>query len=336
MYNKVIIIGAGLSGSIMYNVLGHKAMVVESSPPATKAHRAVMRFRDPELGRLLDVKLKPVNVQKSIFYRGEHHNNGNLMFSNLYSRKTLDILATRSVGDLTERKRWILAEDCCINHTIIPEDNLYGATVKRIDKDNIYCAVGNDPVLQKLDYDVIISTLPLSLLLKLLGEELTVELVSAPIWVYRAQLPKGFSAVCQTIYFPELYYPVYRATLEEDQVIIEAIKECDDLELDISLQVFGLDFKYADLANRELIVQKYGKIKPISIQERKLILYAITDKYNIYSLGRFALWANLKSDEIFKDAMKIKEFITSPDISRKYFVKKKGAVNESGFDEPYP
>jgi hypothetical protein len=315
---KVYILGAGISGAIMYSILkdDFDVTVIEKSKPAAKEHKAVMHFQDPEIGRILNIELKKAIVRKCIYHNGEYYNEPNLFLSNLYSLKTIGVLESRSIIDLSDKERWVGECDVNFSKVIDPESNSFNMEVTSIKDGNIF--YGN----RASQYDIIISTIPLFRLLALLGEPCNIEFVYNPIWVYRTEFKEKFSSVFQTFYFPDPDYPIYRATIDEGLLIIESLKKCDDMRQVISaLRFIGIsDYLFSKEIEWEESIQRIGKIKPIDDLTRKSLLYGITSKYNIYSLGRFALWQNIRTGDVYKDALKIKSMIKTPEEARKYIM----------------
>ena len=235
---KIVILGAGLAGTIMYSVLNKKATIIERSNPNTNSHHAVLHFRNPELGRVLDLEFKKINVQKSIVYQGKHYSESNIFFSNQYSLKLLDTIEERSIDDLEEKERWVTVGDQAYNHIVNPGASgrvYFNSTVRKLERNNVIFIDSDDERLMEakefaVSADIIISTLPLAVNLHLVGEgiEGTTTLSSSKIYVYTIEFEEGFSQVYQTIYYPATHYPVYRASLEANKLIIEAKSKCED------------------------------------------------------------------------------------------------------------
>jgi len=316
---KVDILGAGISGAIMYSILkdSFDVTVIEKGKPAAKEHKAVMHFQDPEIGRILNIELKKAIVRKCIYYNGEYYNESNLFLTNLYSLKTIGVLESRSIIDLSDKERWVGECDVNFSKVISPETNLFNMEVTSIKENNIFCGS------KVFSYDVIISTIPLFRLLVLLGESCSINFVYNPIWVYIAEFEEKFSSVFQTFYFPDQDFPIYRVTIDEGSIIVESLSECSERQIISALRFMGIsDYLFSKNIEWKSHVQRIGKIKPIDDLTRKSLLYGITSKYNIYSLGRFALWQNIRTGDVYKDALKIKSMIKTPEEARKYIMRK--------------
>ena len=75
--------------------------------------------------------------------------------------------------------------------------------------------------------------------------------------------------------------------------------------------------------------QVYGKIKPIDENLRKEFVFEMTNKYKIYSVGRFATWRQLLLDDLINDLKMIDSFITSDSNYSRLIHSQKGENNES-------
>ena len=57
--------------------------------------------------------------------------------------------------------------------------------------------------------------------------------------------------------------------------------------------------------------QNNGKIVKMNDSIRKNFILQATLRYNIYSLGRLAIWKNIVLDDMYKDMLKIKKLMNS-------------------------
>mgnify|MGYP001564782586 CR=1 FL=1 len=319
---RTIILGAGLSGSIMYAVLNGKALVLEKNPYQHQGHQAVLHFRNPLLGQLLDLPLQSIQVVKAIYYKGQHYTESNLFFNNMYSLKITSVLTDRSIGTLESGERWFMKDNVTINHIIAPDVNHYQCCMVALNNYGIMCQQGGKDITYP--YDVLISTLPLPFLLQKLNMQIDWDFTAVPIFIARLTLPEEFSTVCQTLYYPDLDYSVYRATIDHQKVIMETLsKDNLDSQLQGMFTSFGLPLGLLmKIPNPIITEQAFGKIKPLPNDMCKAVLYELTTKYNIYSLGRFALWKNLRAEDIYQDALKIKKMIQYPISVQRYLLHK--------------
>ncbi len=130
------------------------------------------------------------------------------------------------------------------------------------------------------------------------------ELKRAPIRVRRWRVPNA--DVFQTIYFPDPETPVYRASITGSLLIIEEVASRSEESAPLSLveDAFGINAETLEpLGQSE---QSYGKVDELPALTRKRLLYELTCRHGIYSLGRFATWRNILLDDVVDDIVVIK------------------------------
>jgi hypothetical protein len=102
----------------------------------------------------------------------------------------------------------------------------------------------------------------------------------------------------------------YRASLEEQQLTIESVSPLQQGETEIVAGAFGLT---PDLYTTITLNKKRmsGKLVPINEELRKSLICTLTDDFRIYSLGRYAIWKAIRSDEVVKDIEAIRAMMRS-------------------------
>jgi hypothetical protein len=75
---------------------------------------------------------------------------------------------------------------------------------------------------------------------------------------------------------------------------------------------FGI-YKQVNLTEYHLKVQRFGKIAPIPERDRRQFILAMSDRNDIYSLGRYATWRNILLDDVVQDVKRVESFITERD-----------------------
>jgi len=295
---KIVIIGAGISGLIaegaVLKTFGNDIAVFDTKQKKglDKGHKAVMRLRTTSIKDYVNCSLEKIKVHKGVWYNGKMHTEPNLLLNNIYSLKVYESLGDRSLSSLGIVERYLISDirSASINYL---RDEVIG--------------IGSDRSLMlksgaTYQYDACISTIPMPVMLKISGMKSDVPFGYRPINISIVKLDIS-STVNQTVYFagPE---PQYRATIEGDRVIIESISEMKDMEIIKSLIPFGLG-KARYIKSIEQYEQKIGKIEPIDDGLRRRIMMDLTDKFNIYSFGRFATWRSLRVDQTVDDIKKI-------------------------------
>ena len=295
----MIILGAGLSGLIAAAV-NPQAKVFEAASRDAQSHRAVLRFRSSGVGDAVGVPFRKIRVNKGIWWRGGF-NAPNIQLSNLYSYKVTGGYYDRSIWSVDSVDRYIAPEDFILQ--------LIDQVGDRVEWDT--------PVVELPKTRPIVSTIPMSRLLKLVPTAYTwalsaVEFKFSPIKVQRFRL-KG-SDVFQTIYYPDHSTSVYRASITGNLLIVESIADGVPNMEDV-FESFGFtgEVDPIDLEHK----QSYGKIAPIDEDTRRWVIETLSQKEEIYSLGRFATWRNILLDDVLKDLQVIKKLMNADLYSRK-------------------
>lgn len=290
----MIIIGAGLSGCLA-GALNRKARLYEAGLGVSGQHRAVLRFREDTIGHALGIPFKKVRVRKGIVVNGVDHHVVTPALANRYAQKVTGRITERSINNLDPVDRFIAPGNL---HEILGEmchgRIEFGTTVDATSFPG-WKAAG----------EPIVSTIPLPSLLHALGVSTPHQFDYAGITVSRWQVPG--CDVHQTLYFPGEETSIYRATLTDEDLIVEGVREFELSEENYIAKSFFFSLSQARLVSRGS--QRYGKIIPLPDNERKELLLKITLNHNIYSLGRFACWRNILLDDVYYDYRKIEQMI---------------------------
>jgi len=324
-----IVLGAGLAGTMMARVLADHhpdktVLVLDQRPsPDDRNHWALLRFRDLETARALGVAVREIEVEKAVYWRGQLHYTPNIAMNNQYSLKAYGHIGHRSLRHLGTAKRYLPLA------TPRPSQCKWGQTIELVDRDDDFTFIGTRHIetgkVEGICGRTIISTIPMQQLLQAtagLSDQpfylLSEPPRSEPITVLRVKLkPHIRCDVNQTIYFPESRFWTYRATLESNTLICECIGDDEDhsmlQEMDEVASAFGLSwttstFEPVDPA-ADIHVQRHGKIIELDDDQRREVIYQLTDQYNVYSLGRFATWRPLRADQLVQDVYKVERMI---------------------------
>jgi hypothetical protein len=311
------ILGAGMAGCLA-GILNNKSMIIEARGYGDIGeHKAVLRFRTDRIGRITGIPFKKVQVRKAIWYEQHEYARPEIRFINMYSKKVSGSFTTRSIVNLDTVERFIPPLDF---HEI-----LVGMCLDRIEWCSPILHINNEQIVVSTEGDrttsisrdgvPIISTLPMSLIGTLCNLPCPVPLKSKVIQVIRFQVPG--SDLHQTLYYPapESEIPVYRASIIEDILTVETLQTSfdptrllNDVPVREVLNSFGLhpgDVQYLDQG------KQLGKIQPIDDKFRKRYIFDLTMQYQLYSLGRFAIWKNILMDDVYDDILTIRQFIES-------------------------
>lgn len=298
MNKSPTIVGAGLAGLLAAHAWPGAAVLELAAAPAM-LHKAVLRFRTENVARLTGIDFRRVRVHKGIWHEGAFHA-PNVMLANLYAEKVIGRLAgDRSIWNIEPVDRFIAPDTFY--------EQMIDAVGHRITWNCVVDFSGNEQY---------ISTAPLNSTLDALGTTPNVKFERAPITVVRGKIPGA--DVFQTVYFPGGLSPMYRASITGDNLIIEAkFTEGFDGWLPRALNEVQKAFGIRGIVVADKVTQKYGKIAPADDAVRKQILFELTQKRNIFSLGRFATWRNILLDDVVDDIQVLKRLMRADSYDQK-------------------
>ena len=300
----MIIAGAGLAGLIAGNIFrNYSPRIIEMQSSLPSNHKAILRFRDQSVSKATGIEFKKVKVRKAIAYKGEWLNRSNPKVANLYSIKVTGKVQSRSCWNLNDAERFLSPDDF----------------IMRIAKG---LKINYSETLHKSMFDgqPIISTIPMPAMMDIVGWKDKPEFPYRSIWSCWCNIKDYDVQVNQTIYYPDLKDPYYRASLLGNKLILEYNQEPWQSREDVISVLsndFGIDTEVTDLHVKK---QKYGKISAIDDNLRKEFLYYLTREFNVYSLGRFATWKQIILDDVVDDAGKIMKLINVETKRRNYQV----------------
>jgi hypothetical protein len=234
--------------------------------------------------------------------------------ANRYSIKVTGRAMPRSIMNLDTVQRWIAPDDFL--------EVLARGVGGQIFLDSY---VNMDGIRGMVEQGLpIISTIPMGALMKMMPGWDNREPIfpRTPIWSLRARivgLPEV--DVHQTIYYPG-DEPYYRASITGNLLTVEYLREPAAVgqtgELGFILQNdFGIEVNLENITFKAIYFQPLGKILPIDEEMRREFILEMTDRYKIYSLGRFATWRQILLDDVVNDIRMIDKWITGRDSYRR-------------------
>jgi hypothetical protein len=316
----MIIIGAGLAGLLAANMLRRfKPTIWEAQMDLPNNHDALLRFRSDAVSRATGIPFRKVWVQKAISSEGQLTDRATLRLSNLYSRKVSGEVRGRSIMNMEPGERWIaprdfirqMANSCSIQ---------YNHQLRQFRDLNSLSGSG-EPVL---------STIPMPAMMQLVEWPEPPEFNFRSITSINVEITDPKVDVFQTIYYPGPDQPQYRASMTGNLLTVElCCKDASKLAevgiheiVSATLGDFGLDG--SQLINAKVSTQRFGKISPIPTETRKQFILSMTDRYGIYSVGRFATWRQLLLDDVVEDIRIVEGFISDRDQYRRKIAAGKG------------
>lgn len=297
-------------------IVNPHARIIEAASSAPDNHKAVLRFRGDEVGRMTGIDFKKVRVHKSIWLEGREVQ-PSPRIANMYSKKVVGRILDRSIWNIDPVDRYVAPSDFHMRMLDMVGNRIeYGCKVHAINEKNIHLMTPMKTPGMDRTGDPIISTMPMNKLANSLHVNLKSNFAFKEIHTLRGKVKD--CNVHQTVYFPGSLTPVYRATLTGNDLIIESRKGFETDPKDFSpvlteyiFEVFAAFGISHDDVEFEKVTgsQQYGKIASIDEKERRKFISMATREYNIYSLGRFGLWKNVLLDDVANDIYVIKKLI---------------------------
>jgi len=289
------IVGAGFTGLLAAHAWP-SARILEAAPSPMGTHKALMRFRSDAVARLTGIEFRKVTVRKGIFF-DEKFVEPNLKVCNLYAQKVIGRTTDRSIWNIDSVERFVAPETFY--------EQLIDAVGSRIQWATPYEpreAADSAPVISTAPLSIILEHHPVSELL-----QKKIECNKAAIRVSRWRIPGA--DVFQTVYFPELFTPIYRASITGDILIVEEVGNQPQSASPLTWveAAFGIDARSLEPIDESK--QSFGKVDELPALLRKQVLFELTAKHGIYSLGRFACWRNILLDDVVDDIAVIKRLL---------------------------
>ena len=291
-----------MAGLLAGNMLRrHDVEILERNPSLPDNHTAVLRFRTTEVSDAAGIPFDEVMVEKCFWDGRRIRSSITLAEANLYSLIVTGEVYPRSIQNLHKDVRHIAPQDFVAQ--MAKNLNIrFGQNIDRPRRDN--------PV---------ISTVPMPIMMKMVGWEDIPTFSYSPIWTVRCKIVVPSCHIYQTIYNCTSG-EWYRATIQRDLLILEFMFEpvgplleryCNDA----IARAFGLDLHghgiIPTITQCSMSKQSFGKISPIDESLRRRFMLHLTDKWNIYSLGRFATWRGVLLDDLVKDIKQIERMMHS-------------------------
>jgi hypothetical protein len=310
------IFGAGMAGLLAANMLRRFGPPIhEQAEELPNNHHALLRFRSNSVSEATSIPFRKVQVYKGIMFEGVHIIKPFISLSNMYSMKVTRQIMERSILDLSSVERYISPPDF-VAQLAKGQNIIYNS------KFDYHLA--EDIIKMGKESEPLISTIPMPYMMDLFHWEDKPKFNSISILTGTATIADSVD-VYQTLYYPEPGLTWYRASIMGNKFIVEfladdIIEYAEDAGRKL-LEVIIRDFGIVDphLMDVTFHRQQFGKIAPIPDQQRKQFILALSDLYNIYSIGRFATWRQILLDDVVHDIKVIEGFITERDSYKRRF-----------------
>lgn len=159
-------------------------------------------------------------------------------------------------------------------------------------------------------YKYLINTISLPVFLKLCDIKTTLPFTAHKFNVHA--LPVGHSTgMYQMIYNTSPYGSVTRATLIDDAIYVESLREYTGVDRVMLSDVFGI------LPEGEPVTISPGRFDPLPREDRKNLYYHLTNQYNILLLGRYGSWTFKVANSVWDDTKLLCEIINQRENTAK-------------------
>lgn len=314
MRKTVTIIGAGMAGLLAASILKRKAdvRVLEKAASLPNNHHAVLRFRSDIVAQATGIKFRKVRMIRTSIGTGNEVADSMAYSMKCNGKYTSDrsITSGTVVGD-----RFIAPSNFISQMYMNVRDNV------AFDVD-AFKGFDGDSELPGLEHkrDIIISTVPMPVLMHQLGYDHDINFGYSHGSVLKARLEDCDAFV--SVYNSDPFMQWSRASVTGNELVVEfpraSISDLfqyavdaegkvpnisyNDKNLKSAIESLGIKMFHIDLKSIRVVNQKYSKILPIDDEERLSFIHWATDKFGIYSLGRFATWRpNLLLDDLVHD-----------------------------------
>src|SRR4030042_3226346 len=318
---KMVIIGSGIAGTMAYNyfrALDPEVYEARENRQAFSDNEAIIRMKNPAVGFLFGADMKEVEIEKWIFDNGKYYSQPTPEFVCSYSQKVAKSITSRSIENLGKVKRYLVNTKLNIpenkikyKHKLFDVDDIVSDDV------NYHSLSIHDGIKSYLDikYDVCINTIPLPVITNMFGSKTEKHkngtFKSLDIYTRKILFtPDLYVDKYYTVYIPDQDSSIYRVNLSPEGIIFESTEEigigqCEDLAYSL-FRIYPMHYD-----TKQSVCKKISEKKILNIDSgiRKRLLYQLTSNHSIYSLGRYAIWKNIGTDDLMQDLIKIGQMI---------------------------
>lgn len=300
----IVIIGSGVAAVVATRIGASLPIVAYSAAPPSSAidnHHAVLRLKDSSSATVLGCRAVRVMAHRMALHCGKLIEHSDVGANNEYSIKVYGELRDCSILHLGRVERYLISPPAVPSGVCKFKQRLVGLSLA----DRTLTFEDTDTrEVSSVRYRWCISTIPMPVMARLAGVPCSASFICLPIGVRRYTLHTR-SSICQTLYVPSRDYQTYRITIHNQEVMVEHVisgHPYQESEVEDLIGWLGVGIKDLELVSSH--IQEFGKIIPIEEMVRKRIMYQLTSKANVVSLGRYATWKSLRVEDVVEDAVK--------------------------------
>lgn len=291
----VLILGGGVSGCLaaerlMQDFPDAHIQIIDKGD--VTIHPFHLHRLIPEISSLAN--LKPAMLHVNIWDGKEFKSQPSLMDINRYSMKIVGHVQINNLYSHGSIQIYPVEKDTLMHPYKKMRDEITSIDIK------------NNTVISRneyYNYKYLINTIPLPNFLGLCKINHDIEFINYPIYTSRTLIHK--TNMYQMIYNTDRKSHLTRITLLDDELYIEANDEFKAEEIHFLNDFFGL----SDILITPLHRIYPGKIKPIPNEQRKALFYWLTQRYDIFCLGRYGAWTGKVANDVWDDTKQISNWI---------------------------
>ena len=298
---KYLIIGAGIGGlsaGAFLKERGEEFVVIEkgSSVPNNLSN-GLHYLHDTDFELPFQMSFKKCTLTENIWDTKTNQFTDKAMLPDLfsYSRKVMDNLRhPSSIMDPGKRECAYVPESNDMNELIVKyteyigEDNfIFNTTVNQIDLKKKIAVIGNGQN-DYIEYEYLITTAPLNLFIQMIGEDSTNFLKHKPLHITNYKAKNVVPNWLIILYMADQKFPPYRITCFNNIISMESLYEMTHDDEVIVKYIAGDLFDY-DLDSVSKYKWETGRIFGLTREQRMKLVTELA-KYNVFPVGRFALW----------------------------------------------
>jgi len=313
----VVILGGGISGAMaarsLKEAFPHFNICMIDKGDESRGNHSFHLHRHIEDVPGLDSKTGPVakKIEVNIFDGLMIKQTTTIKDANDYSRKLYGKLGISYINN--QRDDMIIPTNqdhviACLQS--INTRHIEGRAVS-IDRRQKMIAV-QEEVLKAYHYKYLISTIPLPALLKISNVKHSMKFENYPFW--GKSFPVDSTNLYQLILNTCPAFSSTRIILSDDILHIESNAE----KLNMHDEEFIYEIFGTMLNNFVLDTIRPGRINIIPAEDRKPLIHWLTEKNNIFVIGRYGAWTYKVANDVWDDMKLIKDLIYAKEYARKF------------------
>lgn len=320
LYFDVIIIGAGISGKMISKRISMQfpeltvALVDKGAEDAT--HPFHLHKLIPEMPSL-------ASIRKVKFFQGVYADEGfknvpSIEDANQYALKVFNKIQITNCHNCRDSEIFVISKSDLLDAFTEKTHVCVSDTISSVDRIAKICRGMKDDY----SYKYLINTIPLPIFLKIAEVYSGLSFENTPFYTAKYEFAEPTS-LFQMLYNAASGCKISRTTLLDQHLFIEAVgPKYSTKDTSFMYDTYGL-------VNLPELKPLYpGRFNILPAKERKSLFYWLTEKHDIFCIGRYGAWTHKVANDVWDDT----GFICSL-IYNKQQVKYYEEIIKGGFDD---